>query len=81
MGITYQVRGMENLHDHHQYIFVCNHESVIDILIGVACLPYNIVFLAKKELFRIPIFVWALQAAGMIKIDRQNPENAKQSLD
>ena len=58
-----------------------NHESALDVLLGVACLPFDIIFLAKKELFRIPVFGWAMQAAGMIKIDRQNQEKAKQSVD
>ena len=56
MGITYEVRGMENLRHEQRYIFMSNHDSALDILLGVACLPYNIVFLAKKELFMIPIF-------------------------
>ncbi len=81
MGIPYEVRGMENLSHEQQYIFMSNHESALDILLCVAYLPYNIIFLAKKELFSIPVFGWAMQAAGMIKIDRQNREKAKQSLD
>ena len=81
MGISYEIKGMDHLNREHQYIFMSNHESAIDVLLGLACLPYNIVFLAKKALFRIPVFGWAMQAAGMIKIDRQNREKAKQSLD
>ena len=81
MGIGCEIKGMDNLNREHQYIFMSNHESALDILLCVACLPYNIIFLAKKELFSIPVFGWAMQAAGMIKIDRQNREKAKQSLD
>ena len=80
-GIQYDVRGLENLEQENKYIFMSNHESALDILLGVACIPYKIVFLAKKELFRIPVFGWAMQAAGMIKIDRQNPERARKSVD
>ena len=58
-----------------------NHESALDILFGVAAIPNKIVFLAKKELFNIPVFGWAMKAAGMIKIDRQNPEIARKSVD
>jgi len=80
-GIQYDVTGLENLEQENKYIFMSNHESALDILLGVACIPYKIVFLAKKELFRIPVFGWAMQAAGMIKIDRQNPERARESVD
>ena len=79
--IRYDVCGLENLEPDKKYIFMSNHESALDILLGVACIPYKIVFLAKKELFMIPVFGWAMQAAGMIKIDRQNPERARKSVD
>ena len=79
-GIHYDVFGFKNLKPDKKYIFMSNHESALDIILGVVCIPYNIVFLAKKELFRIPFFGWAMQAAGMIKIDRQNPERARQSV-
>ena len=80
-GIQYNVTGLENLGQEKKYIFMSNHESALDILLGVACIPYKIVFLAKKELFRIPVFGWAMYAAGMIKVDRQNPERARKSMD
>ena len=81
MGITYEIKGIKHLSYKHQYIFMCNHESALDVLLGVACIPNNIIFLAKKELFRIPIFGWAMQAAGMIKIDRRNRKKARLSVD
>ena len=81
MDITCEIQGTEYLNHEHQNIIMSNHESALDMLLGLACLPYNIVFLVKKELFKIPIFGWITQAAGMTKIDRQNKEMAKQSVD
>ena len=80
-GINYEIIGLRNIQQDKQYIFMCNHESALDILFSIACLPCNIVFLAKKELFRIPVFGWAMLAAGTMKIDRKNPERAKKSVD
>ena len=57
-----------------------NHESALDIILGVSAIPNKIIFLAKKELFKIPVFGWAMKAAGMIRIDRQNPEIAQKSV-
>ena len=79
-GIQYEIDGLDNLNLDKQYIFMSNHESALDIVLGVAAIPSNLVFLAKKELFRVPVFGWAMEAAGMIKIDRQNPENARKSV-
>ena len=81
MGIKSQTKGLENLDAEHQYVFMCNHESALDILIGIKYLPYNLVFLAKKELFVIPFFGWALKASGMIRIDRENKLKAKSSVE
>jgi len=79
-GIQYEIDGLDNLKLDKQYIFMSNHESALDIVLGVAAIPSNLVFLAKKELFRVPVFGWAMEAAGMIKIDRQNPEIARKSV-
>ena len=79
-GIQYEIDGLDNLNLDKQYIFMSNHESALDIVLGVAAIPSNLVFLAKKELFRVPVFGWAMEAAGMIKIDRQNPEIARESV-
>ncbi len=80
-GLEYEVSGLEKLDPGAKYVFVGNHESALDIPVAVACLPYNIVFLAKKELFRIPLFGWGMYAAGMVRVDRQNREKAALSVD
>ena len=80
-GLNYNVYGKENIDLNSQYIFISNHVSALDIILGFVAIPLNITFLAKKELFKIPLFGWAMTAAGMIKIDRQNPEKAKASID
>jgi 1-acyl-sn-glycerol-3-phosphate acyltransferase len=73
-------------HDHERTetgeprIFVCNHVSWYDVLVLVAYLPrYS--FVAKAELFRVPIFGPAARAVGTIPIDRENRKAAFQSYD
>ena len=51
-GIHYDVIGLDNLRINKQYVFMSNHESALDILLGVVAIPNKIVFLAKKELFK-----------------------------
>ena len=79
-GLDINVEGLEHLDIGKQYIFIGNHESALDIPVAVASLPFNVVFLAKKELFTIPLFGWGMSAAGMIKVDRQNRDRAKRSV-
>jgi 1-acyl-sn-glycerol-3-phosphate acyltransferase len=38
-------------------------------------------FVAKRELFRIPVFGWAMKRAGYIAIDRDNPREALKAIE
>jgi 1-acyl-sn-glycerol-3-phosphate acyltransferase len=69
-GVKVQIFGMENIHPHNKYIFISNHLSHFDSVILQGKLPSKYRFLAKRELFRIPFFGWALSLAGHIKVDR-----------
>lgn len=61
-------------------IYASNHESALDIWAIVMAIPRNVRFLAKKELFRIPIFGWYLRLARFVEVDRQNHARAIESL-
>jgi 1-acyl-sn-glycerol-3-phosphate acyltransferase len=47
-----------------------NHESFYDILVLFHILPMRFAFLAKRNLFRIPILGWSMAAAGFVPVDR-----------
>ena len=61
-------------------IFASNHESALDILALLARLPRTVRFIAKQELFRIPVFGWYLGMGGHIAVDRGNHVRAVESL-
>ena len=75
------VIGRENVLMEKPQIFMANHQSDFDILIVLAHIPGQFRWIAKKELFKIPIFGKAMRNAGYIEIDRQNHEKALKSLD
>ena len=79
-GLEITIEGRERLQPGRQYIYVANHCSQLDIALVLIALPGTIVFLAKRELFRIPFFGWSIWAAGMISVDRKNPARARRSL-
>ncbi|HQK99621.1 MAG TPA: lysophospholipid acyltransferase family protein [Smithellaceae bacterium] len=76
-----EVIGCQNIRQGKPQVFMANHQSDFDILITLAHVPGQFRWIAKKELFTIPIFGQAMRAAGYIEIDRQNHEKALQSLD
>lgn len=80
-GIDVKISGLEKIDPTQPYVFMSNHQSTFDIMTCLAILPGSARFLAKKELFRIPIFAQGMKAVGMIPIDRSNSKKARSSLD
>jgi len=76
-----KVIGEDNLLYGKPQILMANHQSDFDILITLAHIPLQFRWIAKKELFAIPIFGAAMRSAGYIEIDRSNREKALQSID
>ncbi len=58
------------------YIIMSNHASLYDIPIIFVSIPGRIRMIAKKELFRVPIWGRALKEAEFIMIDRENSAQA-----
>ncbi|MFA5391553.1 MAG: lysophospholipid acyltransferase family protein, partial [Candidatus Omnitrophota bacterium] len=62
------------------YIIVANHQSLLDILAVCAALPINFKFLAKRELFQIPLMGWAMASAGYIPVDRASHKSGREAM-
>lgn len=79
-GARVTFHGLENVRRQNPCIFIANHQSMVDIWIMLSLIPPATRFVAKRELFRIPVFGWALAASGCIPIDRGNRTDAIRSL-
>lgn len=80
-GIRVKVQGLERLDPSRNYIFIVNHQSYIDIPTLVQALPpFQLRWIAKKELLWVPVFGWALWSAKNIIVDRSNLSKATSSL-
>jgi 1-acyl-sn-glycerol-3-phosphate acyltransferase len=51
------------------YVVVSNHESFTDILL-ISHLPWEMKWLSKAELFRLPVMGWLMRLAGDIPVKR-----------
>ncbi|NIS60438.1 MAG: 1-acyl-sn-glycerol-3-phosphate acyltransferase, partial [Proteobacteria bacterium] len=69
-GVRVKVKGLEHLDKESPHIYMSNHQGSYDIFALLSCLPVQFRWIAKKELFAIPIFGWAMRAANYISIDR-----------
>ncbi len=66
----YRIFGSENFPSSGSVIVVSNHVSNWDpLMVGVA-MPRQVSFLAKEELFRIPLIGFLLRAWGIIPLKR-----------
>jgi 1-acyl-sn-glycerol-3-phosphate acyltransferase len=78
-GVRDEVQGLERLPAGNA-VYVCNHQSNFDPVLIYARLGKHLRFIAKRELFKIPIFGAALRATGMIPVDRSGSERDKEAI-
>ena len=79
-GVTMRIHGSENVPRNEARIYVANHVSWFDVFALAAYLPrYR--FIAKKELFKLPVFGPAIRATAAIEIDRRNRKAAFQAYE
>ena len=70
-GTKLEVEGAENIDPNRSYVVVANHLSTLDIMACLLAVPLPIRFLAKKELFRVPVLAQGMRMVGIIEVDRQ----------
>lgn len=76
-----EVEGLELIDPKAQYIFVGNHTSAFDIPAVYWALGNKLGMLAKKQLLYVPLFGWAMWAAGHFFVDRKNHKKAIAVMD
>lgn len=64
------ISGNTEIDDRAPYVMVCNHLSQADIPL-ISNLPWEMKWVAKKELFDTPVVGWMMKLAGDICVDRQ----------
>lgn len=57
-------------------IVVANHQSFLDLPL-LYLLPWTMKWVAKKDLFSIPVFGWIIYMTGQIAIDRRSMSSAQ----
>ena len=65
-----EIRGQENIPRRGGVIFTCNHFSVGDPPILTGIFPRRIVWMAKQELFDVPVFGKLYNMGGFIPVRR-----------
>lgn len=79
-GVRLTVEGQEHIPKDRAVLYMPNHQSNFDIPALFAGLPGQFRWLAKEELFRIPLFGLAMRRSGYIAIDRSDRKKALRSM-
>jgi 1-acyl-sn-glycerol-3-phosphate acyltransferase len=79
-GSKVVVTGKENLPSSGNICFVSNHQGLFDIPVILGFLGVHTGFVAKRELFRIPVLSQWMREIPCTFIDRRNPRKAIQTF-
>lgn len=61
------------------YVVVANHESYADVFL-ISRFPWEMKWLSKDTMFKIPLMGWMMQMAGDIKLVRGNRDSAADAI-
>ena len=75
-GVRVEVEGLERVVRGTTYVFVSNHQSIYDIPVIFASLPYQLRIISKASLARFPVLGWHLRRGGHLFVDRRRPDRA-----
>lgn len=62
--------GAENIPAEGGHVLCMNHVGAVDVISVAAVCPRQLRFLAKKELFRVPLLGWLIRRLGACPLDR-----------
>ncbi len=81
LGIRLDASGIERIDKRVPYVFMANHQSLIDGPLLYLIIPQFVRVLLKKEAFRIPVIGQAMRQVGFVSVDRKGLRGGKKSID
>ncbi len=78
-GWSVKFDGLSVLDPDKSYVFVSNHQSLMDILVLYGIMrPFK--WVSKEEMFRVPVIGWTLMLNQYVRIRRGNGSSTKEML-
>lgn len=72
-GIKIDIHGEENIPQNTAALYIGNHNSFFDVLIGYTLVPGLTGFIAKKDFKKIPGLNWWMILVNCLFLDREDP--------
>jgi putative phosphoserine phosphatase/1-acylglycerol-3-phosphate O-acyltransferase len=80
INLNLVVRGEENLWKQRPAVFIFNHQSKADVVIGAKLLRRDMAGIGKKEIKKMPVIGKVLEMGGVVMIDRANAASAIEAM-
>jgi 1-acyl-sn-glycerol-3-phosphate acyltransferase len=80
INLDLQGRGEENLWKSRPAVFVFNHQSKADVVIGAKLLRRDMAGVGKQEIKKMPVIGKVLEMGGVVMIDRKNAASAIEAM-
>lgn len=77
---TFRTSGYRPADPRRPYVAVSNHESLADIFL-ISHLPWEMKWLSKDAIFRIPVMGWMMRMAGDISVARSKRSSRAEAME
>lgn len=71
-GVRIKSTGVENIPKDTACLYVGNHNGFFDILVSYVVIPYNVGYVAKKEMNKVPFLNLWMRNISCLFLDRDN---------
>jgi len=71
LGFSMRAEGMQHVPASGPALVVANHQSFLDPVIAGLAFPRQLIYLARKTLFRNPVFRWLIESLNAVPIDQE----------
>jgi len=72
----FRIEGLENVPKKRGALVICNHIHNSDPILLVAAYPRPLLWMAKKEVFSVPVISWIADSAGAFPVDRGSADRS-----
>jgi 1-acyl-sn-glycerol-3-phosphate acyltransferase len=79
-GVHLTIKGKENIPDDRPVLYVGNHSSYFDVVVGYTCVKGLCGFIAKKEMLKIPLLSMWMKHLHCLFLDRANVKEGLKTI-
>lgn len=76
IAIRFRIEGLDNVPQVGPALVVANHLHNADPVLIIAAYTRPVLFMAKKELFSVPVIRWFVRQSGAFPVDRGKPDRS-----